>query len=167
MTQAAVREILAANPLAEMMSTTILSAHEEWSVKKLAGFFVENKISGGPVISATEELIGVVTQSDVVQFESRTLGEAEIKQMIEQIRGPFSGDLTQEDMEHIRDKASENTTVQAIMTPKVVSVDIDTPLVEACTVIVEKKIHRLFVTQQGKLVGVITAHDVLQHLLAL
>ncbi len=167
MAQAVVREFLSEISLEDMMSKTILSVHDEWSVKKLAGFFVDNNISGAPVISESKELVGVVTQSDVVQFESRTLSEEELKEMMEHIRGPFSGDLTHDDIEHLRDKASENSTVHSIMTPKVVSVDISTTITEACAVIVEKKIHRLFITEDGKLVGVITAHDVLQKLLGI
>lgn len=167
MPQAAVREILGESSLQDLMSTKILTVNEAWSIKQLAGYFVEHNISGAPVVSQSDELLGVVSQSDVVQFESRTLTEDELKKMMEHYCGPFSGELKQDDIEHLRDKASENSSVNSIMTPKVVSVDLNTPITEACKVIVEKKIHRLFITKGGILVGVITAHDVLQKLLGI
>jgi CBS domain-containing protein len=48
------------------------------------------------------------------------------------------------------------------MTRKVVSVELDTPISVAATIMRERGIHRVLVTDQGALVGVVTTQDVLR-----
>ncbi|WP_075187101.1 CBS domain-containing protein [Teredinibacter haidensis] len=151
--------------LADLMTDKVLTVYEGWSVKRLAGFFVKHGISGAPVIAADEELVGVVTQSDVVRFESRELTQAEMEKLVQFYCGPYGGKLSEKDIRKLQERANENCTVNSIMTPEVVSVDFQTSVIVACQLIVEKHIHRLFVTRDSKLVGVITARDVLQQLL--
>ncbi|WP_045856200.1 CBS domain-containing protein [Teredinibacter purpureus] len=153
------------NALATLMTKQVLTVYEGWSVKRLAGFFVKHSISGAPVIAADDELVGVVTQSDVMAFESRTQTEDELKKLVRFYCGPFGGELSDKDLRHLQEKAIEHCTVNAIMTPEVLAVDIETSVLDACAVIVNQHIHRLFITEHGKLVGVITARDILQRLL--
>ncbi|TVZ41452.1 CBS domain protein [Alteromonadaceae bacterium 2753L.S.0a.02] len=165
MTKTSFAESLADYSLAELMSKNVLTVYEGWSVKRLAGFFVKHGISGAPVIASDDELVGVVTQSDVVRFESREITEAEIKRLSQFYCGPFGGELGDDDLRHMREKANENCTVFSIMTPEVCAVDVATAVVEACQLIVEKHLHRLFVTDKGQLVGVVTARDIMAKLL--
>lgn len=165
MLQTGLAEVLAEYSLDALMSENVLTVYEGWSVKRLAGFFVKHGISGAPVIASDEELVGVVTQSDVVRFESSKPSEAEMQKLVQFYVGPFGGDLSPDILKHLKEKASENCTVNAIMTPEVVSVDVSTPVVEACDLIVNQGIHRLFVTRSGRLAGVVTARDILKRLL--
>lgn len=165
MTKPSFSETLADLSLSELMSKNVLTVYEGWSVKRLAGFFVKHGISGAPVIAADDELVGVVTQSDVVRFESREISEQEIRRLSQFYCGPFGGELDDDDIRHMKEKANENCTVYSIMTPEVHSVELYTTVEDACRMIVEKHLHRLFVTDNGQLVGVVTAGDVLSHLL--
>lgn len=63
----------------------------------------------------------------------------------------------------IRDGARiETTTVDEIMTKDVISVDVSTPLDEVLDVLETKHILRVPVTEDGKLVGVISRPDLLK-----
>lgn len=156
---------LSAEPVANIMSKTLLTVYEGWSIKRLAGFFVKHGISGAPVIAADDELVGVVTQSDVVRFESRSMSEGEIKRLSQFYCGPFGGVLGADDVRHMKEKANENCTVYSIMTPEVVSVDVSTSVENACITILERNLHRLFITDNGQLVGVVTTNDILRKLM--
>jgi CBS domain-containing protein len=49
------------------------------------------------------------------------------------------------------------------MTPKVISVAPDAAIEEVCRVMIEEHIHRVFVAEKGKLLGVISSFDVVRH----
>ena len=53
-------------------------------------------------------------------------------------------------------------TVQDIMTPTVFSVDEEAALQHVADAMIRGRIHRVFVTRQKKLVGIITALDMLK-----
>lgn len=146
----------------DLMSRQVLTIYEGWSVKRLAGFFVKHNISGAPVVASDEELVGVVSQSDVVRFESKSPSEDELRRLVQFYCGPYGGNLTDVDLKHLMEKASEACTVNSIMTPTVTSIDIDLNAADACSVIVKEDLHRLFVTEKGRLVGVISAMDFLR-----
>ncbi len=157
-----IRERLSHYTLADVITKDVLTVYEGWSIKRLAGFFVKHNISGAPVIAADDELVGVVTQSDITRFESREPSEREIKKLVEQFCGPFGGALDPEEIHRIQGKANDYCTINSIMTADVVSIDIKASVDEACSIIVDKGIHRLFVTENGLLVGVLSGMDILR-----
>lgn len=150
--------------LAELMSTEVLTAYEGWSIKRLAAFFVRHNISGAPVVASDDSLVGVVSQSDVIRFESRSPSDLEIQKVVHFYHGPNSPGLTRADIQHLKERAIETCTVNAIMTPTVHSLDVSVQANRACRFMVEEGIHRLFVTSQGRVVGVVTAMDFLRRM---
>lgn len=153
--------------LAELMSGgEVLTVYEGWSIKRLAGFFVKHNISGAPVVASDDTLVGVVTQSDVIRFESKSPSDAEIRKVVQFYYGPNTSGLTEADIRQLKEKAIETCTVNAIMTPGVKSMDIHTSAAEACRFMVDQDVHRLFVTTQERVVGVVTAMDFLRRMVA-
>lgn len=150
--------------LGELMSSEVLTAYEGWSIKRLAAFFVRHDISGAPVVASDDSLVGVVTQSDVVRFESKSPSDADIQKMVHFYLGPNSPGLTRADIEHLKERAIETCTVNAIMTPTVHAFDVSASAAQACRFMVEEGIHRLFVTSRGRVVGVVTAMDFLRRM---
>lgn len=152
--------------LADLMSTEVLTAYEGWSIKRLAEFFVRHSISGAPVVASDDSLVGVVTQADVVRFESRTPSDAEIQKLMHFYCGPNSPGLTRADIQRLKERATQTCTVNAIMTSHVQALDASTPVVTACHYMVREDVHRLFVTSQGRVIGVVTAMDVLRRMVS-
>lgn len=150
--------------LAELMSIQVLTVYEGWSIKRLAAFFVKHNISGAPVVASDDSLVGVVTETDVIRFESKSPADAEIRKMVQFYLGPNSPGLTQADIQHLKERAIETCTVNAIMTPQVYSLDENASAAAGCRFMVEKDIRRLFVTSQGRLTGVVTAMDFLRRM---
>ena len=50
----------------DIMTTDIVSVKNDLSVTELAGILTENKISGVPVLDAGGNLVGVVTENDLI-----------------------------------------------------------------------------------------------------
>ena len=156
------QQILAQITLADAMSKEVLTVYEGWSIKRLSQFFLKHNISGAPVIASDDELVGVVSQSDIIRFESMDPDKQEIIKLVRQHYGPFGGPIDESEIRRIQDRASDYCTVNSIMTSKVISLDINSSLENAYKMILSKQVHRLFITQDGLLIGVLTAMDILR-----
>lgn len=155
-------DTLAHIPVTEIMTTDVKTVYEGWSIRKLSQFFLKHNISGAPVIAADEELVGVVTQTDVLRFDSQKPDKATIEKVVEHYCGPTKRELGANELSAIQGKALDYMTVNAIMTGMVMTVTVEDNLKKAYQLIVENNIHRLFVVDKGLLVGVVTAMDILK-----
>jgi predicted transcriptional regulator len=146
---------------ADMATADVLMAYEGWSIKRLSEFFVAHKISGAPVIASDHSLVGVVTFSDIVSFESKS--KIEKSKLLQEVYAEFVGQQYDEKMIQEMDlSADENCTVNQIMTPKVVQVDATASLQEVAYVMLQHGIRRVFVCKHGIVSGVISTSNILK-----
>jgi CBS domain-containing protein len=146
----------------DVMTRTVLSAQPDWPVEQLADFLVSNSISGAPVTSESGELIGVVSLTDVAR--ASTLSDLDLS---EAERHDYYARLLDEPspsdrLDYVPAKEHSQIRVQEIMTPIVLDVNEDTPVREVAEKMVDARVHRLFVTREGKVVGIISALDLLK-----
>ena len=145
----------------DIMTKEVLMAYEGWSVKRLSEFLIKNKISGAPVIASDHSLVGVVTHSDVVRFESQS--DQEKSRMLKQVYDEFVG-LEYDDtlQKQMLTKADENCTVNQVMTERVVQIDVSASFQEVAYVMLQNGIRRIFVTKNGLMSGVISGSNILR-----
>lgn len=145
---------------ADLMNEDVLSVSEEMVVHDLAEFLIENEISGAPVLAEGGKLIGVVSTFDIVAAASE---EAAIDHddrkpnfYLRDLQGSYSED-------EIRDLHIENggLTVGDIMTPSAYTVEEDASVSEVASMMLEAHLHRVLVTRDGELVGIISSSDLL------
>jgi len=114
-------------------------------------------IMGRPVVAAakTTTVRDVAIQMLMGGFSGMPVTERD---------GTILGIVTERDIIHaIRaGKRVETTTVEEIMTTEVVTVDVDATVDEVMKILDTKRILRVPVTEDGKLVGVISRPDVLR-----
>ncbi|MBV1870391.1 MAG: CBS domain-containing protein [Gammaproteobacteria bacterium] len=145
----------------EIMTPEVLLVQETWSIKQLADFFVEHRISGAPVVNHEQHFVGVVSISDMVQFDSMT-GEEKANIIAAHVYTEVVGQkLNQSDINRLASHANENCNVKNIMTPKIIDVKLTTTLPEIAGIIFDNHIHRVFVTQNKEIVGVISTTNIL------
>lgn len=145
----------------DVMTIDVLTAYEGWSIKRLSSFLIKHGISGAPVIASDHTLVGVVTTSDIVNFESKSTVEK--KQLVEAIYTEYVGfQYDEADLQEIAKKADENCTVNQVMTPSVIKVDEDTNLNEVAKLFLANSIHRVFVTKDGIITGVLSTTNILK-----
>lgn len=145
----------------DIMNTDIQTVPEEMTVEDLAIFLTDNEISGAPVIDREGRLSGVVSVTDIVRSDAERSGSEQPNEppaffMAGQWRG-----LNLEDYGelHIED---EGLLVRDIMTPTVYTVPVDTPVQKVAKTMVAGRIHRLLVTRDSKVVGIVTSLDLLR-----
>lgn len=145
----------------DLMTPDVLTVYEGWSVKRLAEFFVRQSISGAPVISSDHCLVGVVSMTDIARFESMDLGK-KTALMADNVYSEAVGQtVSAEVLEAMVVHADANSTVNQIMTKKVLSVDGAASVAEVAKCMSQANIHRVFVTDRGVVIGVITSGDIL------
>ena len=125
----------------ELMQKGVMSVSPELPVAELEEFLSGEQISGAPVLGARGELLGIVSQTDIV----RALSE----------RGPSD----------LLELLGPDQAVEEIMTREVLTVSEDDDVREVARKLVEGGVHRALVTDGDGVTGIITAFDMLRVLL--
>lgn len=146
----------------DIMNTEILVAQADWSLDQLAEFFIDNYISGAPVLSEDNELIGVVSLTDIVRYTSFHIQESRQDDIHEYYLRGLESRYAQEELAALGLKPEPMGTIRDIMTPLIFDVPEDAPLKSIADTMVRGHIHRLFVTRGKQIVGIITALDMLR-----
>jgi CBS domain-containing protein len=143
------------------MSTQVLAERPDMSVHELAAFLTENQISGAPVVDRGGRLVGVVSLTDVAEYNADRLGlSSDGSDGADALRG-WEDRLNPEDVRSLHLETSD-LTVRDIMTPVVYTVPENTPVPQVARTMIAGRIHRLFVTRQRRLVGIVSSLDLVR-----
>ncbi len=145
----------------DLMTKDVLTSKADWSVDRLADFFVDNGISGAPVLSPQGRLVGVVSSSDLVRQQSQPTRGADTLPAHSYYVGALEGAYSSEDLSRISMQQDSTASVRDIMTPMIFTVFPSTSVQEVADAMLKGRIHRVFVAEDGRLVGVISALDLL------
>jgi CBS domain-containing protein len=144
----------------DVMNSELLTVPEDMTVAELAQFLVENEISGVPVQNATGHLVGVVSLSDVARSltgrDEAVLTHGDSDYYLRSWEERFNA----EDIAGLR-VAESDETVGEIMTPSVLAVDEEMPISKVAARMIDSRIHRLLVTRDHKVVGILSTTDLL------
>jgi CBS domain-containing protein len=148
--------------VSDVMRSELLAVEAGWSLDQLADFLVDKGISGAPVTAADGQLIGVVSLTDIVR-QSRLPDDTTDRDDTHDVYlYDLERRMDRDELRELHIQYEETTQVLDIMTPIVFSVGENTSVQEVAETMLKGKIHRVFVTRDGKLVGIVTALDMLQ-----
>ena len=142
----------------DIMSTDVITAKESMSVKELAKLLYENKISGVPVFGDNGKVIGVATESDLID-QNKKVHIPTVVAILDSFVFLENPEKMEKDI-----KKMAATNVGDICSHEAVSVAPDTPLDEVATLMAERQVHTLPVMDGEKLVGVIGKTDIIRTL---
>jgi CBS-domain-containing membrane protein len=140
----------------ELMSKNVITVTGETPVRELASILSSHKISGTPVVDENEEVIGVVTESDLIDQNKKVHIPTVMAILDSFIFLESPGNMEKEL------KKMTGTQVKDIFAREIITVQEDTPLDELATLMAEKNIHTLPVLSGKKLVGVIGKADIIR-----
>ncbi|HKH49332.1 MAG TPA: CBS domain-containing protein [Thermoanaerobaculia bacterium] len=149
---------------ADLMNPRVLTVRQDLTVRELANVLVENEISGAPVEDRSGKLVGVVSLTDIAAAFAED--EDEEEEESEGERGDFflseweDDGMTREEIEELGLDEAE-LTVAEIMTPEVFTVREDTPVSEIAEAMIQNHVHRILVTREDRVVGIISTSDLL------
>lgn len=146
----------------DVMNPHIISVPVDWTIEELAQFFVDRAITGAPVADENGKLIGVVSTTDIARHD----GLAETRMLADEPHDYYlhgwEGRLAAEELTSFHIEQPPQGTVREIMTPMVFKVDEHTPISEIADTMITGRIHRLLVTHNHTIVGIVTTMDLLK-----
>jgi CBS domain-containing protein len=148
------------NSAKDLMTTDVETVEADWPVDRAAEFLIDRDISGAPVVQEGE-LVGVISLTDIARYSS-TAGEPASKRPASFYRSELESSYAEEDLDNLRLNEGGDTTVEHVMTPQIYDVNEHTSIQQVAQIMHRSSIHRVFVTRDGEIRGVITALDMLQ-----
>ena len=144
----------------DVMNPNVISVRDDMTVAALAEFLVDNQISGAPVEDADGRLIGVVSQTDVARsLNGNNQAVLDHSEPSYYLRG-WEEKFNAEDLAGLRVAESELTAGE-IMTPRIFAVEDETPVATVAEKMIHGHLHRLLVTRERRVVGIVTTSDLL------
>jgi CBS-domain-containing membrane protein len=142
----------------DIMTREVVTIRPEASVEELAKLLEERLIGGVPVLDQNGRLVGVVTQSDLVQ-RSRNLELPPALNILDL-------HLFLEMPSHFKRRLEKllGNRVKDVMTGNPITVAPDTPVNEIARLMTSKGVHTLPVLEDGKLVGIVGKLDLIRGL---
>ncbi|MFZ5761731.1 MAG: CBS domain-containing protein [Thermodesulfobacteriota bacterium] len=142
----------------EIMTATVVTVPPEMPVERLAALLHEKKISGAPVVDAAGQLLGVVTESDLID-QAKKIHIPTAITILDSV-------IFLESAKAVEREISKMTgaTVADICSRNPVTIREETPLDEIATIMAERQLHTLPVLRGAQLVGVVGKSDVIKTL---
>jgi CBS domain-containing protein len=143
----------------DIMHPNVVTVTDTMDLREAAKIFVEERISGAPVIDELGNLVGVLSQSDLVEYELATERELTVE-------APFYRQPYDESLDPSRGfqiEALPADTVKDVMTPYLITIQEDTAIREVAARMAECGIHRVIVVDEDQQIcGIVTSLDVLR-----
>ena len=146
----------------DVMTTNVITVGPDTSVQEVAKILSERNISGVPVVDAENRLVGIVSEGDLLhRVETGTERRAQRR------RRSWWLDTIGSDEELARDYVkSHGRTAKDVMTREVVTTSETTELAEIANLLESKRIKRVPVVRDGKLVGIVSRANLVRALAA-
>ena len=152
----AAKGALAGFELTDVMNANAATVPDTATMREVIGIIAATNTSGVSVVSKAGELVGYVTDGDAMRYLART--------DVNMSMGTAGISLSVSDPESIEARLANlaDLNVMELATKRVVSVEVDTPLDVACGVLAGKRIKKVPVTRDGKLVGALSRRNILR-----
>ena len=140
----------------DIMTSEVCSVREETDIKELAALFVEYNYKTLPVVDAAGSLVGIVSQTDLIEQDKPL--------HIPTVISLFDWVLYLESPKVFRDEVRKVSArkVGEICAREVVTCTPDTSIEEVASLMVEHKIHLLPVLDGNRLDGVVARIDIIR-----
>lgn len=139
----------------DVMTTTVVTVTPEMPVPDIARLLLKHRVSAVPVVDSGGRLVGIVSEGDLMR-RPETGTERHRSWWLTLVGGP--DELAREFVKTHGHLAAD------VMTGDVVTVADDTPVAEIARLLEERRIKRVPVVRQGRVVGIVSRADLLRAL---
>jgi CBS domain-containing protein len=140
----------------DIMTTDLTTVSPGTPIATVAPVMAERGVSGIPVLDSAGRLCGLVTESDIMRRVA-----AERDKAPGWLAG-LLGDAARLAQEYAR---RHGTSARDVMTPDLETVGPDTPVADVAAALERRRVRRLPVVEDGRLVGVVSRADLLKAVL--
>ena len=140
----------------EIMTSQVMTVGPDTPVPALASLFASRGISGVPVVDGTGQLVGLVTEGDLLR---QITGEEEAQSWFRRLIESAPSQALQYVQSHGR-------VARDLMTTSLETVGEDDSIQKAAGIMAKRNIRRLPVVRDGKLVGILSRADLMKAIVA-
>ena len=139
----------------DIMTAKVITVTEDASVSDVASLLVDNAISALPVVDATGKLLGIVSEGDLMHRAEAGTGRR---------RSWWLTLFTDSDVSAAQFVKEHSRRVRDIMTRNVITAKPDTSVADIAELLDSKRIKRVPIVEDGKLVGIVSRANLIRAL---
>ncbi|MBM7614275.1 CBS domain-containing protein [Alkaliphilus hydrothermalis] len=140
----------------EIMTTEVITTKKDNTVEDVIKLLVDHNISGIPVVDDENYVVGIITEGDII-YRSKKLRIPSYFTILDSYIFLDNPNTVQEQI-----KKMVGYKVEDVMSDTVIVVKEDETVEEVATIITHKKVNRLPVVKDGKLVGIVSRRDIIK-----
>jgi CBS domain-containing protein len=149
--------------VSDVMSRRPISLGTEASLFDALVVLRTNRITGVPVVTPDGTVVGVVSERDLVRVLGLPWSTPGAEGMMDLLMAELAGKADPK-IPELRARLEESKVGEVMSRPPL-TVRGEAPLELAMEVMTDHEVHRLPVVEQGRLVGLLTTHDLLRSVL--
>lgn len=147
----------------DVMNPNVVFCKPDDTVREAAKILKENSISGAPILEG-EKLVGIISEADLLKLLILPeKGELWLPSPFEVIEVPIRELIGWEDTKKMLSDAG-SIRIKEIMTKDVHTISSEASVEEASEHMIRHRINRLPVTEDNRVVGIITRGDIIEGL---
>lgn len=148
--------MVAEQSVTQIMTGEVLATSVDVAIPVVARIMRNHDISGLPVVDDAGDLVGIITEMDIVSHEIQIDAPTFIPFLDAVFRMP--GDTSDDDLRRVL-----ATTVGELMTAPVYSVTVDATVREVATLMFERKVNPVPVLDRNnRVVGIVSRSDIVE-----
>jgi CBS domain-containing protein len=140
----------------DVMTSDVITVEPDMTIQSLAALLASSGISGAPVVDSGGSLVGIISEGDLLHRAEIGTARRHRERRRSWWLDHFASDLARDYVK------SHGRTVKDLMTRDVVTVTEDTDLGEVAALMEAKRIKRVPVVREGKIVGIISRANIVR-----
>jgi len=144
----------------EIMTKEVITVKKTTTIRELAALITKHRIGSAPVVDDQGNLIGIVTESDLIE-QDKSLHIPTVISLFDWVIYLESDKKFEKELKKVTGQ-----TVADIYTEQVETVAPTTPVNEVADLMSRKKIHTLPVVAGNKLVGIVSRIDLIKTMIS-
>jgi CBS domain-containing protein len=140
----------------DVMTSDVITVEPDMTIQSLAALLASSGISGAPVVDSGGRLVGIVSEGDLLHRAEIGTARRHRERRRSWWLDHFASDLARDYVK------SHGRTVKDLMTRDVVTVTEDTDLGDVAALMEVKRIKRVPVMREGKIVGIISRANIVR-----
>ncbi|BCG03870.1 hypothetical protein PPGU19_084380 (plasmid) [Paraburkholderia sp. PGU19] len=141
----------------DIMTTSVITATPDMTIHEAARLFVDNRISGMPVVDGNGKVIGIVSQGDLLHRVENGTGHGKRRWWLEFLLSSPREQAARYVKEH-------GHVVGDVMCDQVISISEDMPLDQIADLMERRHLKRVPVLKDGALVGIVSRSNLIRAL---
>lgn len=146
-----------AEKISKIMETEVYTANENNTIAEVLKTLADKKTSGLPILNDKQEIVGFISDGDIMKFIAKQ--DPRIIDMTSFITVWYDSESFDQKLNDLL-----QINVMELATIKVLTVDPDDGIDEVARILGKKRIKKMPVVEDGKLVGVISRTNIIKYI---